>query len=151
MLHTSKFMMAQLAAIAFLGVMSPAFAQDEAALLAEAKKEGKVVFYTSYVSPQLHTAVAAGFEKKYGIPVEVLNPRASELEERIRTEQAAGRFIGDVIQHGQASITRLYRAGNVQEHGGVPNMKNMIDGQPAEPHDSRGHLTVWWRPRHDRR
>ena len=130
-IHRLALTASALAALA----LTPAFAQDEAALLAEAKKEGKVAFYTSFISPPLHAAVKAGFEKKYGIPVEVLNVRASELEERIRTEQGAGRFLGDVIQHGQASITRLFRGGFVQEHGGVPNQKNMIDGQPAEPHE----------------
>ncbi len=123
---------------------SPVLAQEAPADLVEAaKKEGKVAFYTSYVSPQLHAAVKTAFEKKYGITVEVLNVRASELEERIRTEQSAGRFNGDVIQHGQASITRLFRAGNVQEHGGVPNMKNMIDGQPAEPHEIGSLITAY--------
>jgi iron(III) transport system substrate-binding protein len=124
--------------------LSPAYAQEAPPELVEAaKKEGKVSFYTSYVSPQLHSAVKAAFEKKYGITVDVLNVRASELEERIRTEQGAGRFIGDVIQHGQASITRLFRAGNVQEHGGVPNMKNMIDGQPPEPHEIGSLITAY--------
>jgi iron(III) transport system substrate-binding protein len=114
----------------------PTTAQEAPADLVEAaKKEGRVAFYTSFVSPQLHAAVKSAFEKKYGITVDVLNVRASELEERIRTEQGAGRFLGDVIQHGQASITRLFRTGFVQEHGGVPNMKNMIDGQPPEPHE----------------
>ena len=40
--------------------------------------------------------------------------------------------MADVIQHGQASITRLFRAGQVQEYGDVPNTANMIEGQPAE-------------------
>ena len=94
-----KAMLKLLTAFAAIFVATAASSQDEAALLAEAKKEGKISFYTSYVSPALHAAVKAGFEKKYGITVEVLNVRASELEERIRTEQGAGRFIGDVIQH----------------------------------------------------
>ena len=40
-------------------------------------------------------AVIKSFEKKYGIPVESLDLRASELVERIRTEQSAGRYLGD--------------------------------------------------------
>lgn len=103
-----------------------------AALVEAAKKEGRVSWYTSYVGPQLHDAVKRNFERKYGIPVDLLNVRASELEERVRTEQSAGRYIGDVMQHGQASLARLFRAGVVQEYGGVPNDANMIDGQPAE-------------------
>lgn len=128
---------------AFAVVTQAAAQQSEAELLEAAKREGRVSFYTSFVSPSLHAAAKAGFEKKYGIPVDVLNVRASELEERIRTEQSAGRFLGDVIQHGQASITRLYRAGNVQEHGGVPNMKNMIDGQPPLPNQAGSLITAY--------
>jgi len=36
------------------------------------------------------------FEEKYGIKMESLDLRASELAERVRTEQAAGGFLGDV-------------------------------------------------------
>lgn len=132
-------------AIAFSAfAVAGAGAQEaDPALVEAAKKEGRVSFYTSYVSPQLHAAVKANFEKKYGITVDVLNVRASELEERIRTEQGANRHIGDVIQHGQASITRLFRTGFVQEHGGIPNMKNMIEGQPAEPHEIGSLITAY--------
>ena len=109
------------------------FAQEAPAAMVEAaKKEGRVVWYTSYVSPQLHDQVKKNFERKYGITVDLLNVRASELEERLRSEQSAGRFVADMIQHGQASITRLYRAGQVQEYGDVPNTANMIEGQQAE-------------------
>ena len=121
------------AALAFtLSLGAAAHAQEAPAALVEAaKKEGRVVWYTSYVSPQLHDLVKKNFERKYGIPVDLLNVRASELEERLRSEQAAGRFVADVIQHGQASITRLFRAGQVQEYGDVPNTVNMIEGQSA--------------------
>ncbi len=132
---------AALAAALFTG---PVRAQEAPATLVEAaKKEGRVAWYTSYVSPQLHEAVKNNFERKYGINVDLLNVRASELEERLRTEQGAGRFIGDVIQHGQASITRLFRAGNVQEYGDVPNAANMIEGQPAEKWEMGSLITAY--------
>ena len=131
MFNKSRLFAAALAAA--LCLAAAAIAQEAPASLVEAaKKEGRVVWYTSYVSPQLHELVKKNFERKYGIPVDLLNVRASELEERLRTEQAAGRFLADVIQHGQASITRLHRAGQVQEYGDVPNTVNMIEGQPAE-------------------
>ena len=51
-----------------------------------AKKEGKVVVYNGAVgTPALPKALAA-FEGKYGIRTELLEARASELRERIRTE-----------------------------------------------------------------
>ena len=132
------------AAFAAILLTGAAHAQESSAALVEAaKKEGRVAWYTSYVSPQLHEAVKKNFERKYGIPVDLLNVRASELEERLRTEQSAGRFIGDVIQHGQASITRLFRAGNVQEYGDVPNAANMIDGQAAEKWEMGSLITAY--------
>ena len=51
--------------------------------------------------------------------------RASELTERIRTEQAAGRFVADVEQNGAATIILQHRNGLIQPHGGVPNLKNL--------------------------
>lgn len=127
------FRLAGVLAAALSLLAGPAGAQEpDAALIDAAKKDGRVAWYTSYVSPQLHEAVKTGFERKYGITVDLLHVRASELEERIRAEQAAGRYLGDVIQHGQASITRLFRAGAVQPHGGVPNAANMIEGQEAD-------------------
>ncbi len=121
------------AAIAALTIGSPAQARDiDKALIEAAKKEGKLVFYTSYVTPQMHAAVKDGFEKAYGIPVELLNVRASELNERVRAEQAAGRFLGDVVQHGQASINRFTAAGNTLPLPPIGAAADLIDGQPAE-------------------
>jgi len=134
---------AQVATVFALMTLNAQAQQGEAALIEAAKKEGRVAYYTSYVSPQLHEAVKKAFEQKYGIPVDLLNVRASELEERIRTEQAAGRFTGDVIQHGQASITRLSRAGIIQPYGYVPNAANMIDSQPADAIQTGSLITAY--------
>jgi iron(III) transport system substrate-binding protein len=122
-----------LAAFAVLCFATPAFARDiDQAVIEAAKKEGKLVFYTSYVTPQMHAAVKEGFEKTFGIPVELLNVRASEMNQRVQAEQAAGRFLGDVVQHGQASITRFTRADNTQPMGTITAAADLIDGQPAE-------------------
>ena len=128
---TSKPLLAALAGLFFA---APAGARDiDKALIDAAKKEGKLVFYTSYVTPRMHAAVKEGFEKTFGIPVELLNVRANEMNERVRVEQASGRFLGDVVQHGQASITRFDRAGNVQDMGAIAAAADLIDGQPAQP------------------
>ena len=42
-------------------------------------------------------AIARAFEKKYGITAEFLDLRISEIRERMRAEQIAGRVIGDVL------------------------------------------------------
>src|SRR6478735_6273822 len=79
------------------GLAFPAAAQDASwdSVIAAAKKEGKVVVYSMALGAPYYLAVLKSFEAKYGIKVESLDLRASELAERVRTEQAAGRFLGD--------------------------------------------------------
>jgi len=66
-------------------------------VITAAKAEGGLVLYTALLGVPSTKAIARAFEAKYGIPVQVLEARASELRERIRTEQAAGRYLGDVM------------------------------------------------------
>ena len=66
-------------------------------VITAAKAEGGLVLYTALLGVPSTKAIAKAFEAKYGIPVQVLEARASELRERIRTEQAAGRYLGDVM------------------------------------------------------
>lgn len=106
-------------------------AEPDAALVDAAKKDGKLVFYASFLGTKYHLEIIKGFEKRYGIPVELLDVRASEMRERIRTEQTTGKYIGDVVQNGAATLLRQEREGELQSHGGVPNAANLIDGQTA--------------------
>jgi iron(III) transport system substrate-binding protein len=79
---------------------SLALAQDAAEwakVTAAAKAEGKVVFYSGLVGSPSTAAIARAFEKKYGIAAEFLDLRISEIRERMRAEQIAGRVIGDVL------------------------------------------------------
>jgi iron(III) transport system substrate-binding protein len=102
-------------------------------VVAAAKKEGKVAFYTSFFGAKAHLDIIKTFEAKYGIQVELLDVRASEMTERIRTEQASKRYIGDVVQNGAASLIRQHREGFIQPHGGIPNAKGLLkDHQASE-------------------
>ena len=65
-----------------------------------AKKEGKLVIYTASIGSLFHKTVIKAFEQKYGIKVELLEARASEVRERVRVEQSAGRFLGDIHHNG---------------------------------------------------
>ncbi len=104
-----------------------ALAQDAewAKVIEAAKKEGKLVLYTSGVGSPFHKEVGRLFEKKYGIAFESLEARASELRERIRTEQAAGRFLGDVHHNGATTTALMLKDGNFQPHGGIPNARHL--------------------------
>ena len=108
--------------------ISPVRAQAPAdwdKVVAAAKKEGRVVMYTGAVGIGFHHAIGRMFEKRYGIRVEVLEARASELRERIRTEQAAGRYLGDVSHNGSTTTALQMDAGTFQPHGGLPNAANL--------------------------
>jgi iron(III) transport system substrate-binding protein len=115
-----------LAATSALAGPASAQTDDWAKVVDAAKKEGKLVIYTASIGSVFHKAVIKSFEQKYGIPVELLEARASEVRERVRVEQAAGRFLGDVHHN---------RDGNFQPHGPVPNIKNIVP--PYEADDIR--------------
>jgi ABC-type Fe3+ transport system substrate-binding protein len=91
-----------------------------------AKKEGTLVVYNAGLGVPLYQKVAAAFEKAYGIKVESITARGSEMTERIRSEQAAGRFAGDVQMHAASVIAQQQTVSDfVQPHGGIPNAKGL--------------------------
>jgi iron(III) transport system substrate-binding protein len=123
--------LARLAAAAAVGALSPALGtaqtDDEWQKVIEAaKKEGQILFYSSGVGSHFHKDVGAAFEKQYGIRFESLEMRAGELRERIRAEQTAGRFLGDVHHNGGTTAYLMAKDGNFQPHGGVPNIRNLV-------------------------
>src|SRR5205085_2424227 len=122
-----------LAAFATVSLSTTARADEElpADVVAAAKKEGKVAFYTSFLGAKAHLDIIKTFEAKYGIPVELLDVRASEMTERIRTEQTSQRYIGDVVQNGAASLIQQEKDGILQPHGGIPNAKNLLPEHKA--------------------
>jgi len=74
-------------------------------IVADAKKEGHVVLYSAFVGLAAHANLKKDFESTYGISVEILEARASEIRERIRIEQVAGRFTADVSENGRTTTT----------------------------------------------
>jgi iron(III) transport system substrate-binding protein len=78
-------------------------------LVAEAKKEGKVVV-TGPPDPQVRQMVPAAFKARYGITVEYLGVRTSDIASRLRSERSAGLHTVDVVLGGiQTMATGFYR------------------------------------------
>jgi iron(III) transport system substrate-binding protein len=98
-----------------------------------AKKEGKVVVYNGAVGTPALPKVLAAFEGKYGIRAELLEARASELRERIRTEQAAGKVLGDVSHNGSTTTALQLAEGTFVPYGTLPNA-----GRPVAPFKADG-------------
>ncbi len=105
-------------------VASAAQAQSWNETVDAAKKEGSVVVYSNLVGDPTLKAIVAQFTKIYGIKVEVLEGRATEIRERTRTEQAAGRFLGDVTftTSGQGELIAKEDKSYVP-HEPTPNIK----------------------------
>jgi ABC-type Fe3+ transport system substrate-binding protein len=122
-----KLRMAALVA-GLAGLLGPAHAQDASweGVVDAAKKEGKVVVYNMALGAPYFTAVLKSFEAKYGISVESLDLRASELTERIRTEQSAGRYLGDAEMVTTTMIEEQLKNGDfVQKLPPIPNAANL--------------------------
>jgi len=90
-----------------------------------AKGEHSVVLYTSDGASQCAKENFAAFRTKYGIEVQVLAGRGSEVQERVRTEQASGRFGGDLYINGGAPMIIAGRANGLEPLGDIPNRKNL--------------------------
>jgi ABC-type Fe3+ transport system substrate-binding protein len=106
----------------------PASAQDASwdAVVAAAKQEGKLVLYNMSAGAPYFQAVVKSFEQKYGISVDSLDLRASELVERIRTEQSAGRFLGDTEMVSTTMIEEQLKNGDfIQKLPAIPNAANI--------------------------
>src|SRR3990172_7143088 len=91
-----------------------------------AKGEGKVVLYSALVGAPSTSRITEAFEAKYGIPVETLEARASELLERVRTEQASGRSLGDVSYNGSTATERQMHDSVFVPHGGLSSASRLV-------------------------
>ncbi|HKU94102.1 MAG TPA: extracellular solute-binding protein [Vineibacter sp.] len=123
------------AAAMILALVAPAVAQTDAEwqkVVEAAKKEGKLVFYTASIGSPFYKEVVRSFEAKYGIRVEALEARASEIRERVRIEQAAGRFIADLHHNGATTTWLMQQDGAFQPHGGIPNARNVMPPYEAD-------------------
>jgi len=118
--------------VACAGAARGQTAADWDKVIATAKQEGKVVLYSGHVGVPFHHDIAKLFEQRYGIGVEILEARASELRERVRAEQAAGRFVADVSHNGATTTVLQERAGTFEPHGPLPSLGNLLPAFAAD-------------------
>src|SRR5215472_3477270 len=109
-----------------------AFAAD-AALIAAAKKEGEVNWYSTQIISQLVRPVSAAFEKKYGIKVRATRANATEVAVKILNESRAGRVQSDVFD-GTTTVVPLKKEGFVLQW-----LPDAAKDYPAEAKDPQGY------------
>src|ERR1700755_3353885 len=103
-----KKFVASLAGIAGLIALAatPAVAQEFGSpeLIAAAKKEGKLVFYTANFA-EVEQQVIKAFNKRFPeIKVERVRAPGGQLITRVRTEAAAGKLIADIVDHSDRAL-----------------------------------------------
>lgn len=115
------------ASSAMLPAPDLARAEDEWGKIVDAaKKEGHVVLYSAFVGLATHQELKRDFEATYGITVDILEARASEVRERIRIEQAAGRFAADVSENGRTTTTLQIAQDHVFDpYGPLPSLGHL--------------------------
>lgn len=99
--------------LAFTGAAATprANAQDvDPALVAAAKKDGSLTWYTTQIVDQFARPAALAFEKKYGIRVNYIRADPAEIVLRIAAEAKAGRTQADVYD-GTATSPGLKKQG----------------------------------------
>jgi iron(III) transport system substrate-binding protein len=87
--------------------MDQAAGRDER-VLAEAKKQGRLVMYTS-LNLKDSVPITEAFEKKFGVKVEIWRASSEKVLQRAVTEARAGRFTCDILETNGPEMEGLYR------------------------------------------
>ena len=77
-------------------------------LIAAAKKEGSLLLYTSMLEKNIRR-IAADFEEKYGIKVNIWRAGKNKVLQRTITEARGGRFEVDVVHNPSPEMEALHR------------------------------------------
>jgi len=100
-------------------------------LLQGARKEGEVMIYTSLVPEDL-AALAAAFERKYGVKLKSWRANSEKVVQRTLTEARAGRHEADAVETNGPQLEALYREKALQPLRS-PHLKDLMP-QALRPH-----------------
>src|ERR1043166_4786873 len=96
-----------IAGVAAVALATPALAQQEFGspeLIAAAKKEGKLVYYTANFA-EVEQEVINAFNKRFPeIKVEMVRAPGGQLITRVKTEAAANKLTADVVDHSDRAL-----------------------------------------------
>jgi iron(III) transport system substrate-binding protein len=133
-----KFLSILVAGVFLFGVGRVFSAEDQSKLIEGAKKEGKVVYWSSGLTPELVQGIEEGFKKKYGLrDFQVVYSHAITTEQvaKVTQELRARRLTVDIISGAMPEFFYdLLKAGEVMKYDS-PEYKYfpMVKGVCAEP------------------
>src|SRR5262245_43996382 len=111
-------------------------------LLDAAKKEGTLTFYTSMQTPE-SGPLAAAFEKKYDIKVNLWRATSDQVVQRAITEARGNRNTMDVVETNAPEVEALAREGVVAEYFS-PHFKDFPDwALPAHHKWTSARANLW--------
>ena len=91
----------------YASAQTPAPSAEWNQLVADAKKEGKLVIIAP-PDPQVREAIPAAFKARYGITVEYLGGRSSDTAARLRTERQSGIYTVDAALSGMLTMASIF-------------------------------------------
>jgi len=103
------------------------------AVVAAARKEGKLLIYNGTNFPIVRK-IAVEMQKETGIAIDVLDGRATEIRERIRVEQSTNRTVASLSYSGLTTLFTQTSEGVFQEHGPLPNAQGVIPELVSKGH-----------------
>lgn len=107
-MHRTMISVAGAAGLALALVAAPALAEDFGSpeLIAAAKKEGRLVYYTANFA-EVEQEVIKAFNKRFPeIKVEMVRAPGGQLITRVKTEAAAGKLSADVVDHSDRALMK---------------------------------------------
>ena len=108
-------------------------ADRDARLLAEARKQGKVVIYTS-LNTKDSVPITEAFEKKTGVKTELWRSSSEKVLQRAVTEARAGRHTCDILETNGPEVEAMYREKLLEEFWS-PHFKDLPKAAfPAHRH-----------------
>src|SRR5438445_164951 len=111
-------------------------------LLAAARKEGAITFYTTIAEKDLVTIVRP-FEKKYRIKIDIWRAGTDKVLQRTLSEAAARRFEVDAIHFGSPEMEALHRE-RILQPVASPYFRELIPGAvPGHREWVATILSVW--------
>lgn len=102
---------------------APALSPEAAAwakVVSDAKTEGKLTLYAFSFTSDIGVGLSRAFQDKYGVTMEIITGRGSELIERLRTEKRMGNVVGDVMESSNLNVVTAKDAGVLTAAGALP-------------------------------
>lgn len=87
---------------------------DWQSIIAKARKEGKVVIYSSTGS-ETRAGLVTAFREKYGLSVDYITGKGVDVIEKLMAERKAGIFTGDLYIGGNTPMLEILKPGGALE------------------------------------